>query len=264
LTSLNDIPPDELSRIGNMVYNLAIGMLHNPEEAEDVTQDIIIKVHAKIGQFRGDSALSTWVYKLARNHLLDHKQNAFRQPLTFEIFAQDVTSFTPYNGELGLTRHEEQIYAEEIKVGCTTAMLQCLSPVDRFVFILGSLFGFDGKTAADICGLSGDTYRQKLSRGRQKMGNFMKKNCGLLNDEAPCQCRRRIMVAVERGRINPERLMNRTDDRKIRDTLKEMNEIDEVARIFQDNPWIDKRALFESLAKNRFGLLSDAAGSADQ
>jgi len=48
-----------------MVYNTVLGMLQNPEDAEDATQEVFMKVFESIGQFKGESALSTWIYRIA-------------------------------------------------------------------------------------------------------------------------------------------------------------------------------------------------------
>ena len=55
----------------SLVYNTILGFLQNPEDAEDVTQDVFIKIFESIGQFKGESALSTWVYRVAVTSALE-------------------------------------------------------------------------------------------------------------------------------------------------------------------------------------------------
>jgi RNA polymerase sigma factor (sigma-70 family) len=56
----------------SLVYNTVLGLLQNAEDAEDVTQEVFIKVYESIGQFKGESALSTWVYRIAVTRSLEH------------------------------------------------------------------------------------------------------------------------------------------------------------------------------------------------
>jgi RNA polymerase sigma-70 factor (ECF subfamily) len=54
-------------RYGSRIYQLALRQMKNPEDAEEVTQDVLLKVYRKIGAFRGDSALSSWIYRITFN-----------------------------------------------------------------------------------------------------------------------------------------------------------------------------------------------------
>jgi RNA polymerase sigma factor (sigma-70 family) len=249
----------DIIKLWNQVYNISRAMLHDGTEAEDATQEIFLRIVGSLSSFRNESTIETWVYRIARNYLLDSSRRGFADTISFETFAEDVGDFRSYVGELGLTREEEAIYADEVKVGCTLAMLQCLDADDRFVFILGNIFGFEGALAAAICEISETNYRRKLSRARKKLVNFMRGNCGLMNENAFCRCRKRLTIAFDRGRIDPERLLYRTENARIRDYLGEMNEIDEISRIFRDNPLIDKSELFDPRFRERFAILGDGA-----
>ena len=55
-----------------LVYNTALGIVQNAEDAEDLTQDVFVQVHESIGSFKGDSKLSTWLYRITTSKSLDH------------------------------------------------------------------------------------------------------------------------------------------------------------------------------------------------
>ena len=112
------------------------------------------------------------------------------------MFENDVKYFEPYNDELNLTDDEIKIYVEQVKVGCTKAMLQCLDDADRFIYILGKLFEFSSKDGAEICGLTETAYRKRLSRAVNKIKNFMNLNCGLINPNVICRCSKRIAYSA--------------------------------------------------------------------
>ena len=81
----------------NHVYSICLRMTGNVAEAEDLTQDAFIQVHRKLATFRGDSALSTWIYRIAVNTVLMH-------------FRKKVPSQIPLNPQEGQDAPRESIY----------------------------------------------------------------------------------------------------------------------------------------------------------
>ena len=69
----------------NLVFSLAMKMLNNREEAEEVSQDTFIKVFKSLEKFKGDSKFSTWIYRVAYNTCLDRLKKNKRQQYTVEI-----------------------------------------------------------------------------------------------------------------------------------------------------------------------------------
>jgi RNA polymerase sigma factor (sigma-70 family) len=241
----------------NMIYNLSLNMLRDMEDAEDATHDIFIKIMEHIDEFKNESKIETWAYRIAYNFLIDYSKSRFKNTISFELFEKNVNDFIPYSNELGLSKEEEKIYIEEIKTGCTMAMLQCLDAKSRFVYILGNIFGLDSSSGSEICRISEANYRKILSRSRNKITNFMNKNCGLVNKKAFCKCSKRLKIAIDNGRINQNRVISGGSNNKIADYLQEMNEIDEISKIFRDNPYIDRMKSFPNQMQSQFNLLNE-------
>lgn len=228
---------NELISYWNMIHNLASHMLLNEEDAVDATQSIFEQAISRLDSFRHESGIGTWFYRLAYNYLIDELRKRKRERITFDLFKNDITRFQEYNDELQLSREEEKIYIKEIKIGCTKALLQCLEPENRFIYIVGTIFSFPGKDAAALCNMTYDTYRARLSRSKTKIRNFLSENCGLVNPQAKCKCRKRLLIAMERGRIDPEASVE--NNRAIKHFISELNEADEISRIYQDNPFME-------------------------
>ena len=77
--------------IQDRVYNLALRMLWQPADAEDATQEILIKVITRLGQFRQESAFTTWVYQIATNHLLTmRRRRAETNPISFAFIGDEL------------------------------------------------------------------------------------------------------------------------------------------------------------------------------
>ncbi|USF28238.1 hypothetical protein N510_003197 [Firmicutes bacterium ASF500] len=195
-----------LTGVQDLVFNLSLRMLGTFHDAEDASQDILLKVMTHLSSFKGDSAFTTWVFRIAANHLKDYKKHMFAQlPLSFEFYGDDIR-----NGKIqdvpDLTQNVEQtILAEELKLSCTNVMLQCLDPDSRCIFILGTMFRLDSRIAGDILGITPEAYRQRLSRVRKRMAEFLSEYCGEYGQGA-CHCANRVNYAIQNHRIAPDRL----------------------------------------------------------
>jgi RNA polymerase sigma factor (sigma-70 family) len=187
-----------------LVFKLALRMLMDPTEAEDATQDILLLVLRGLPGFRGEAKLSTWVFSIARNHLLSRKRKPPFPLFSFEDYEAEVGAHLDFNASQEVSEFERRDYEEELKISCTMGMLQCLGPTDRLCFILNAFFGLGSAEAGKICGLTAEAYRQRLSRAKKRLGEFMLKVCGLTGG-ADCSCRERLAYARARGRVPPAR-----------------------------------------------------------
>ncbi|HEY6416884.1 MAG TPA: RNA polymerase sigma factor [Acidimicrobiales bacterium] len=186
------------------VYGLAVRMLWRPHDAEDATQEILVKVITRLDSFRGDSALRTWAYRIAVNHLLSTRRRRMeRQGWTFDAFADDLAAGLDRHGPAEPAGPAEAVLAEEVKVGCTLGMLQCLDRPQRVAYILGEVFQLPSDTAATISDTTPAAYRKRLSRARAKVRAFVAEHCGIVNPDAACRCTRRVPTAIRTGRIDP-------------------------------------------------------------
>ena len=105
------------------VYGVALRMLWHPQDAQDATQEILLRVVTHLGGFRGESKFQTWVYRIAVNHLLTWRKSRMEeQTLTFESFGKDLEEGLADNA----SHPDDAILLQEIRVGCTLGMLLCL------------------------------------------------------------------------------------------------------------------------------------------
>jgi RNA polymerase sigma factor (sigma-70 family) len=186
------------------VYRLALRMLWNRQDAEDATQEILVRVITRLSSFDFDSRLATWVYRVAANYLLDVKKSVVeRQRLTFEQFADDLADGQSTDGP---TDAEHSMLTEEVKIGCTLGMLQCLDRPHRLAYILGQILELPPKDAAEALGVEAAAFRKRLERARERIESFAREHCGLVSDQASCQCNRRVPAALRLGRARADTL----------------------------------------------------------
>jgi len=183
------------------VYGLALRMLWNREDAEDATQEILVRAVTRLSQFDFRSRLKTWVYRIAVNYILDvRKSPVERMHLTFEQFAEDLDEGLCADGP---TDAERSILIEEVKIGCTLGMLQCLDRPHRLAYVLGEILDLSGPLAAEALEISPDLYRKRLQHARAAIESFTRAYCGLASDRATCACHRRVPAALRLGRVTP-------------------------------------------------------------
>ena len=140
------------------------------------------------------------------NHLKDYKKHMFaRLPLSFEFYGDDIRSGKVQDAPDLTQNVEKAILAEELKLSCTNVMLQCLDSESRCIFILGTMFRLDSRIAGEILGITPEAYRQRLSRVRKKMADFLSEYCGEYG-KGTCHCASRVNYAIQNHRISPDRL----------------------------------------------------------
>ena len=224
--------------VQDLIFNLSLRMLGTFADAEDASQDIIVKVITHLSSFRKESAFSTWVYRIAVNHLKDYKKHMFaNSPLSLEFYGDDIEN-AQIRDIPDLTQNvEKSILEEELKMSCTNVMLQCLDGESRCIYILGTMFKADSRIAGEILGMTPEAYRQKLSRIRRKVAEFLKEYCGLAGGR--CSCKKRVNYAIATHRINPQRLEYQalsTDGMQARDYMQAMEQVDDCSVVFSELP----------------------------
>lgn len=185
----------------DLVYNLAIRMLGSPADAEDATQEVLLKLVTRLSQFRGESAFRTWAYRVASNHLLTtKKRGAELRADSFDELHEKLDA----NLADGDAPVEDKLLLQEAKLICTSTMLVCLDRDHRLAYILGEIFELPGEEGAAILEISSDAFRKRLSRARDRMTEFTNRQCGLVDPANPCRCGKQAAHAIRVGFLDPK------------------------------------------------------------
>jgi RNA polymerase sigma factor (sigma-70 family) len=213
------------------VYGLAIRMLWNRADAEDATQEILVRVITRLSQFDFRSGLKTWVYRIAVNYILDVKKSPVeRMQLTFTRFGDDLAQGLSMDGP---GEAERSLLLEEVKIGCTLGMLQCLDRPHRLAYILGEILELPGPQAAEVLDIAPALYRKRLQRSRQAILAFTRSHCGLVSDDASCRCNRRVPAAVRLGRARTDSLDFAREAASFDEARTLVQRVDDARRAFQ-------------------------------
>ncbi|MCW5961502.1 MAG: RNA polymerase sigma factor [Pyrinomonadaceae bacterium] len=180
VTKLNDFELTKLSAKGDMaafeevyqrhhrrVYSICLRMLKNTTEAEDLTQDVFIQLHRKIGSFRGDSAFTTWLHRLSVNQVLMHFR---KRNVKFEKTTEE--GETPVQIVDGTTNPRKMPVVD--KIALENAIEQ-LPNGYRNVFVLHDVEGYEHEEVARILGCSVGTSKSQLHKARLKLRKLLQK-----------------------------------------------------------------------------------------
>jgi len=218
-----------LENIQKYIYNISIKILFHPENAKDATQEILIKIVTHLSSFNYESNFTTWTYRIATNYLLNQLDKQNRQQLNFDIFAKDLVQGLNHN--YNVNDVEKKLLVEEVKIGCSIGMLQCLDSESRITYVVGEILDFNSTDGAYIQDITSETFRKRLSRARTKINEFTKQNCGLVNPQNDCRCHKKVDNAIATKRVNPNNLLFAS-----KDLISSIAEVESATGLIQTNP----------------------------
>ena len=155
---------------GAKIHQLAFRYLRNNEDAEEVTQDVLFKVFRKVGSFRGDAALSSWIYRVTFNAAMSRIRTARFQR---ERLEDDLRSTSEDDGSPALRRDiadwsnmaDERVFRSEMRKRLFRAIL-ALPAIYRAPLMLRDLQGMSTEQASAMLRVKDQTLKSRLHRGR--------------------------------------------------------------------------------------------------
>ena len=191
------------------IYNIAVRMLYHPQDAEDATQEILVKAVTGLATFEGRSRFRTWLYRIVVNHVLNIKRGRReREAVTFQCYGHGLDATPDLDPPDERTAPADvHLLVDEARITCTAGMLLCLDREQRLIYILGEIFAVPDAVGAELLGTSRDNFRQRLARARRDLHSFMHDKCGLVNRANPCRCARKTRGFIDAGYVDPERLL---------------------------------------------------------
>lgn len=223
--------------ISKRVYNLSLKMLLVPEDAEDASQEILIKILTRLSQFRFESSFETWIYKVAFNSLLTFRGKlSGRFEKDFVEYAEMIdhgqTEFFGFKA----TKQEVRLLIEEVKIGCTHGLLLCLSKKSRGIFILGDILEFNSREGAEIAGVSRSAFRKSLSRSRTALNEFLSAKCGLIDEANRCRCHLKINALSKDTFTDPRLMRFAKNTVETKELLEKIDQAKRLLHVYRDIP----------------------------
>lgn len=157
------------STYGPRIHQLAFRYMKNWEDAEEVTQDVLLKVHRKIDAFRGDAALSSWIYRITFNTAMSRlrtgrQARAAEQPRT-DTVQPDAMSRAPQDPADWSSLADDQVMRREMRETLLNALTH-LPEVYRVPVVLRDIQGLSTEEASAVLQVKTQTLKSRLHRGR--------------------------------------------------------------------------------------------------
>jgi RNA polymerase sigma-70 factor, ECF subfamily len=167
-----------------------LGRLVSDSEAEDLTQEVFVKVYQALPGFRGESKISTWLYRIATNAALDRlRSSAARResPEPEDAAEEGDAGVNPWTGE-SPSSVESQVAFQAMN-DCIRELILGLPDNYRTVLVLGDLEGLQDREIAEVLGVSLQTAKIRLHRARERLKRELQSRCELSwreGDSPPC------------------------------------------------------------------------------
>jgi RNA polymerase sigma-70 factor (ECF subfamily) len=149
------------------LFSLAVRMLGNPADAEDLLQEIFLSAHRKLDSYRGEAALGTWLYRLAMNQILDHVRSRAARTGQLTDGLDDASLIADAGGHRLADRAIARIDLErallELPEGC------------RAAFVLHDVEGLEHREVSEVLGIAEGTSKSQVHKARLRLRGLLRK-----------------------------------------------------------------------------------------
>ena len=254
-------------RIQKPVYSLSLRMLLNPEDAKDISQEILITVITNLQGYRFEGSFRAWVLRIAVNKLKAVRKTWAEKKMASIGNLEGILDRYEAKGWLSKQLDAPEPYLEaETRSVCTHALLLTLDRAHRMAFILGVVMEVNSQEGSQILEITSDAYRKRLSRARSRIKGFLVNNCGIFDTSNRCRCSSILPVYLQKGWIDPDKPIfvpkhgNEQSATTLGKYLKEMDELKQLSAIYNsvqpsDFDFVDVvKNIYKS---NRYRIFSD-------
>jgi RNA polymerase sigma-70 factor (ECF subfamily) len=166
------------------IYNYVLRMVKDRSLAEELTQDVFVKLYNSLSDFRGDSKVSTWIYRIATNVCLDHfRSSSYKKSEKTDLLnPKDLLKKVLPEDRKRMPSAEEELISAEMS-SCVRGYIDDLPEDYRVVILLHDLQGFTNPEIAKITGTTLENVKIRLHRARRKMKEVFSSKCSFYRDE---------------------------------------------------------------------------------
>jgi RNA polymerase sigma-70 factor (ECF subfamily) len=193
-----------LSEHWKSVFHFGFRMCLDQLRAGEVVEETFLRAYLGLEKLPEEPAKArTWLLHIA-SHVLDNKLS--RTPeVSFDILDETLRSeATRTDFVRSLTEPRRDFLLWELKQGCMTSVINCLSPGERSAFVLANIMKLGDDEASKVLGITKSAYKVRLSRAQKKVTDYLAPRCEHVDPLNPCRCPARVGVAVSKGFIKAQ------------------------------------------------------------
>ena len=243
------------------MYRLALRFLGDPQDAQDATQEILIRIVTHLGSFEGRSKFTTWAYTVATRSLLRAKRGMV------ESSVQGAEQFAAFldagMGDVDTTiaEAEYRLLCEEVRISCTYGMLLCIPRDQRAAYLLADVAGLTDVEGAEVLECTREAFRQRVSRARRTLRHIIDNRCGLVDPANPCRCGRQIASSERAGILRRDHLPLAEHPREevrvwIEPVARQLDEVLAIGDLYRFDRFVAPAALWDELQQRYPELLT--------
>lgn len=184
------------------VWNFCSRMTLSLADAETAAFETFQRAAASEKLPPGGPEQELWLLKIAA-YVVERKLPP-NPEVDFDLLDETLRSEATRTHEVSsLSQPEREFLLWELKQGCMTAVINCLSPGERVAFVMSSVMNKTDEQAAKALGIKVSAFKVRLSRARKKIGDYLAPRCEHVDPRNPCHCPSRIGIALQKGFIAP-------------------------------------------------------------
>lgn len=182
------------------LFNFSFRMTLDRVRASQTVEETFLRAYVAREKLPDPAQMELWLLRIA-NHVLEQKLP--RTPeLNFDVLDDTLRSeATRTDVVRSLTDPQRDFMLWEMKQGCMTSVINCLSPGERAAFVFSTILKVSDDEAAVTLGISKSAYKVRLSRARKKVADYLAPRCEHVDPMNPCRCPARVGVALRKGFI---------------------------------------------------------------
>lgn|GEM_PF-650913 len=231
------------------LYACAYRMLGNHQDAEDALQSAFLKAYKNIDNFKGESELYTWVYRIVinesnRSYEITKKLPVVRIAGDLGMSEREFFASIAYVPDL-----EDDLIMDEMREKCLHAFLKCLPQNQRVCFLLKTCMHLKNQEIADILEMSVENVKVTLFRGRKKLQELFEMRCSLIDPNKPCECHLWIKFMRDRHLPLPEGYRQPKVEELKKEHFKNMTLLRKIDYLYTVEASISKEEFMKKLKK---------------
>lgn len=219
---------EQYSKLFGMVYR----MTESVQDTEDVLQNVFINAYKNIEKFRGDSKLSTWLYRITVNESYGYLKTWNKLPVVSISEELGITEQEFFDSIEYTQNQEDNLIIEEMREKCLRGFLRCIPQKMRVCFLLKTCLELKNKEIAKVLDLTEANVKILLYRGREKLKDMFEYRCNLIDPEKPCKCYLWINFMKERGLPLPQEGMNYRNKELEEEHFKNMRTMKQIEYLY--------------------------------
>lgn len=181
---------DLVDKYNNKLFRLAYHMLGSKEDAEDAVQETFLQAYRHLDEFRGDSSMYTWLYRITINTCL-RLQKVRKQKYVADVEAE-LSHLIPSNQVADYGNPEDTVLVGElvkkIRTECHTIVMHKLPEKQRLVFVMRVVLDLSYQEITEILGISENVVKSRLHRARERLLSHFQHNCEWYTNGEPSSC----------------------------------------------------------------------------